>query len=62
MIVGSLAARAFAPFEFRHRVAGCYLLLPRETKIQPFVPSNLIPFGSSVLTTIFTPLAYRASV
>src|SRR4030095_13055479 len=32
------------------------------TKIQPSVPSNLIPLGNSVLTIMRTPFAYEASV
>ena len=31
--------------------------LPRDTKIQPSVPMNLIPFGKSPLTIMWTPLA-----
>ena len=36
--------------------------LPRETKTQPSVPMNLMPFGKSPLTIMWTPLAYIASV
>ena len=57
MIFGSLAASAWASFSFATGSLAVTVSLPRETKIQPSVPSNLIPFGNSPLTIIRTPSA-----
>src|SRR5262245_64705781 len=62
MIFGSLAASAWGSLSLATGSLLVTCSLPRETKIQPVLPSNLMPFGNSVLTTIFTPLAYSASV
>src|SRR5215469_18675137 len=62
MILGSLAARALLSLSFATGSLEVTCSSPRETKIQPSVPSNLRPLGKSSLMIIFTPFAYRASV
>ena len=58
MIFGSLAASARASFSFERRIARrSRVSLPRDTKIQPSLPMNLMPFGKSPLTIMCTPLA-----
>ena len=57
MIFGSLAASACGSFSLATGSLAVTVSLPRETKIQPFVPSNRMPFGNSPLTIIRTPLA-----
>ena len=57
MIAGSLAASAVASFSLATGSLAVTVSLPRDTKIQPSVPTNLMPFGKSPLTIMCTPLA-----
>src|ERR1700687_4326105 len=62
MILGSLAKRALGSFNLATGSLVVTCSLPRETNIQPSVPSNLRLLGNSSLTLIRTPFAYRPSV
>ena len=61
-ILGSLADRAWLSLSFVTGSLAVTVSFPRETKIQPAVPSKRMPLGKSPLTIILTPLAYSASV
>ena len=57
MIFGSLAARAVASLSLATGSLPVTRSSPRETKIQPLSPMNLMPFGKSPLTIMCTPFA-----
>jgi hypothetical protein len=62
MIFGSLAASARESLSLETGSLAVTVSSPRETNTHPSVPMNLIPFGKSPLTIMWTPFAYSASV
>ena len=57
MIFGSLAESAVESFSLATGSLAVTCSLPRETKIQPSVPLNLMPFGKVAADDHLTPFA-----